>query len=63
MSDYTKQYWINGPDGETPLDAVRLNHMEDGIAAASVDEILVLEVGQTPPVDTPPGTVIVQKLS
>lgn len=61
MPDYEKQFWVNGPDGETPLDAARLNHMEDGIAAASVDEILVLNVGQTPPLDTPPGTVVVRK--
>lgn len=59
---YTKQTWINGPDGQTPLDADRLNHMEDGIGAAS-SQILVLESGQTVPVGTPAGTVVIQKNS
>lgn len=62
MLDYTKQFWINGPDGQTPVNATRMNHMEDGIAAASVEEVLVLEVGGTVPPETPIGTVIVQKL-
>lgn len=31
---YSKQSWINGPGGGTPMSASRLNHMEDGIAAA-----------------------------
>jgi lysophospholipase L1-like esterase len=61
MPDYTKQVWFNGPDGQTPLDADRLNHMEDGIAAASVDEILVLEPGESVPVGTPAGTFVVRK--
>lgn len=63
MPDYTKQTWLNGPDGQTPLDADRLNHMESGIAAASVDEVLVLEVGQTVPAGTPAGTLVVKKLA
>jgi hypothetical protein len=63
MPDYTEQFWVNGPDGQTPLDAARLNHMEDGIAAASIDQLIVLAVGQTVPVGTPPGTVVVQKLA
>ena len=29
---YEKQLWV---DGESPLNAERLNHMEDGIAALS----------------------------
>lgn len=40
MVSYTKQTWINGPDGLTPLAAARLNHMEDGIAAAITADIL-----------------------
>lgn len=28
---YTKQDWVNGPDGGTPTSAARLNHMENGI--------------------------------
>lgn len=63
MPDYIEQFWVNGPDGDTPLDAARLNHMEDGIAAASVDELIVLEVGQPVPGGTPAGTVVVQKLA
>lgn len=31
---YTKQTWTNG-DSSTPLSAERLNHIEDGIAAAA----------------------------
>lgn len=63
MPTYQKQTWLNGPDGNTPLDADRLNHMENGISAASVDELIVLEVGQSVPVGTPAGTVVIQKLS
>lgn len=62
MVDYAKQTWVNGPDGQTPLDAVRLNHMESGIDAAS-EQILVLNVGQSVPVGTPANTVVIQKLS
>lgn len=62
MVDYTKQTWVNGPDGQTPLDAVRLNHMEDGIDAAS-EQLLVLNVGEEVPVGTPVNTVVVRKLS
>jgi len=40
MSNYVKQVWIDGPDGQTPLDASRLNHMEDGISAAITQEEL-----------------------
>ena len=29
---YTKQKWVDGADGGTPLSAERLNHMETGIA-------------------------------
>jgi acyl-CoA thioesterase-1 len=61
MSNYTKQQWLNGPDGQTPLDADRLNHMESGIEANSIPEVLVLEVGESVPVGTPAGTLIVQK--
>jgi len=62
MVDYTKQLWVNGPDGQTPLDAVRLNHMEDGIDAAS-EQILVLNVGESVPVGTPVNTVVIRKLA
>ena len=31
MSEYIKQTWI---DGETPVDAEHLNHLEEGVAAA-----------------------------
>lgn len=29
---YEKQEWKNGEEGETPITAERLNHMEEGIA-------------------------------
>lgn len=32
---YTKQTWINGSSGGTPLNATRLNHIEDGVAASA----------------------------
>lgn len=67
MSSYAKQTWINGPPGLTPLAAPRLNHMEDGIAAALDDSVtarvLVLNVGGTVPPGTLAGTVVIQKLS
>ena len=28
---YTKQNWVDGPEGGTPLSAARLNHIEAGI--------------------------------
>lgn len=31
---YSKQQWIDFPEGGTPISAARLNHMEDGIASA-----------------------------
>lgn|SRR5690606_731489 len=30
---YSKQTWVNGEAGATPLSAARLNHLEDGVAA------------------------------
>lgn len=33
---YNKNTWADGPSGGTPLSAARLNHFEDGIAAAAV---------------------------
>lgn len=33
---YEKQTWVDGAAGETPLSAERLNHVEDGVAAASL---------------------------
>lgn len=50
--DYTPQTWANGLGGATPLNATRLNHMEDGIANsfgkeyATYDDVLY-ESGQT----------------
>lgn len=32
---YVKQIWQNGPGGGTPINADRLNHMEDGIESAA----------------------------
>lgn len=32
--NYSKQTWVDGPDGGTPLTSARLNYMEDGIAEA-----------------------------
>lgn len=34
MAAYEKQTWADGAAGGTPITAARLNHMEDGIAAA-----------------------------
>lgn len=44
---YAKQAWVDGLDSNTPVTAARLNHMEDGIAAA---------MGQSG-VDSPEGAV------
>lgn len=33
---YTKQTWTDGTSGDTPISAARLSHIEDGIAAASI---------------------------
>lgn len=37
MTEYTypEQTWVNGQSGGTPVNAVRLQHMEDGIAGAA----------------------------
>lgn len=35
---YTKQTWVNGTAGNTPVNADRLNHMEDGIEDAYYDD-------------------------
>lgn len=32
---YTKQTWVNGRAGGTPLSAARLNHIEDGVEAVA----------------------------
>lgn len=32
---YTKQTWVDGPEGGTPVSAARLGHVEDGIQAAA----------------------------
>lgn len=57
---YDKQTWANTAGGNTPLNATRLNHMEDGIEAAyiefatpfatptSTDQFMVYRDGATP---------------
>lgn len=32
---YTKQTWVDLPSKTTPINATRLNHMENGIASAN----------------------------
>jgi lysophospholipase L1-like esterase len=39
---YDKQIWANGPSGNTPINADRLNHMEDGIEEVS-QEVSAIE--------------------
>ena len=34
---YSKQTWSNLPSKTTPINATRLNHMEDGIEAANTE--------------------------
>lgn len=36
---YQKQTWVDGASGRTPINATRLNHMEDGIYNASYDDV------------------------
>lgn len=38
---YSKQTWVNGEGGGTPVDATRLNHMEDGINGSGNASIFV----------------------
>lgn len=38
---YTKQTWVDGVSGGTPISATRLNHLEDGVLAAVSDALLV----------------------
>lgn len=33
---YTRHYWVNGADGNTPISDIRLNEMEEGIETAHV---------------------------
>lgn len=40
MPDYSQQTWADGSSGGTPLNAARLNHMEDGISNAATAEDL-----------------------
>lgn len=35
---YEKYDWQDGPEGDTPITADRLNHIEDGIAEHDVDQ-------------------------
>lgn len=32
---YVPQTWVDGPDGETPISAARLTHLEAGLVAAA----------------------------
>lgn len=48
---YSKQTWADNPSGGTPINATRLNHIEDGIEAAS----LAVVVSPTNPGLTAPG--------
>lgn len=40
MPAYTQQTWADGSAGGTPINAARLNHMEDGITNSATDEDL-----------------------
>lgn len=57
---YEKQVWVDH-DSARPLSANRMNHMEDGIAAANI--FLVLEHDAPIPDETPVGTIIIRKNS
>lgn len=55
---YDKQDWTdNNPN--RPLSADRMNHIEDGIEAAS--RFIVIEHDGIVPPDTPIGTIVVKK--
>jgi lysophospholipase L1-like esterase len=43
---YIKQTWVDGEDGETPISAARLGHLEDGIGGAH-DAVLQLSTDTT----------------
>jgi hypothetical protein len=43
---YIKQTWVDGEDGETPISAARLGHLEDGIGDAH-DAVLQLSTDTT----------------
>jgi peptidoglycan/xylan/chitin deacetylase (PgdA/CDA1 family) len=36
---YTKQTWVDGPAGNTPLSAARLQHIEDGVDSIGTDVV------------------------
>lgn len=55
---YQKQDWADNT-ANRPLSADRMNHMEDGIEAAS--RFIVIEANGTVPPDTPIGTIVVKK--
>lgn len=44
MPAYTQQTWADGSAGGTPINAARLNHMEDGISNSATDEDLASAV-------------------
>jgi hypothetical protein len=50
---YTKQVWENGPDSPTPLNATRLNHIENGLESAhdTVDGLALAVAGLIPEVE------------
>ncbi len=59
MTTYQKQTWVNDEAGETPIDADRLNYIENGIAASI--QGIVLNLGQSVPGGLATGTVVIQK--
>lgn len=48
MTLYTKQTWVDGSAGGTPVSAARLSHIEEGIRVAAEEVTALTEV--------PPGT-------
>ena len=54
---YSKQTWVNGVSGGTPINATRLNHVEDGVLEVSTEVFTGrLAAGKVPLLDagTPP---------
>lgn len=48
MTLYTKQTWVDGSAGGTPVSAARLSHIEEGVRKAAEEVTGIL--------DSPPGT-------
>jgi hypothetical protein len=59
---YTVQNWADDPIGATPITAAKLNHMEAGIAAASVNNGKILWGAGSPEaaVIAPVGTLFLR---